>query len=56
MLTLNKQLQVARMPHKQTALPRQIEATDRQIDVLVYELCGLTKEEIRIVEGREMRP
>jgi hypothetical protein len=30
---------------------RQIDATDRQIDQLVYELYGLTNEEIRIVEG-----
>jgi hypothetical protein len=28
-----------------------IEATDEQIDALVYELYGLTEEEIRIVEG-----
>jgi len=28
----------------------QIDATDRQIDQLVYELYGLTEEEIRIVE------
>ncbi|MBE2235749.1 MAG: hypothetical protein IAE85_19815 [Anaerolinea sp.] len=33
------------------ALPqRQIEATDRQIDALVYELYALTDEEVRIVE------
>jgi hypothetical protein len=31
-------------------LQRQIDATDRQIDELVYELYGLTEEEIRIVE------
>jgi len=30
---------------------RQIEATDRQIDALVYELYGLTEEEIEIVAG-----
>jgi len=30
----------------------QIEDTDRQIDTLVYELYGLTPEEIEIVEGR----
>ena len=30
---------------------RQIEATDEQIDALVYELYGLTEEEIGIVEG-----
>jgi hypothetical protein len=30
---------------------REIEATNRQIDALVYELYGLTEEEIKIVEG-----
>jgi hypothetical protein len=29
---------------------REIESTDRQIDALVYELYGLTDEEIKIVE------
>ena len=29
----------------------QIDATDREIDRLVYELYGLTEEEIKIVEG-----
>ena len=31
---------------------RRIEATDRQIDGLVYELYGLTEEEVGVVEGR----
>ena len=31
---------------------QKIEATDRQIDALVYELYGLTEEEIKIVEGK----
>jgi hypothetical protein len=35
----------------QTLLQRQIEATDRQIDRLVYALYGLMEEEIEIVEG-----
>ena len=30
---------------------RRIEATDREIDRLVYELYGLTEEEIAPVEG-----
>jgi hypothetical protein len=34
----------------QAALQRQIDATDRQIDGLVYELYGLTDDEIKIVE------
>jgi hypothetical protein len=33
-----------------------IAATDRQIDTLVYELYGLTEEEIRIVEGKYVSP
>jgi aspartate ammonia-lyase len=36
------------------AIERQIAATGKQIDELVYELYGLTEEEIGIVEG-EMR-
>ena len=32
---------------------RQIEAADEEIDALVYELYGLTGEEIAIVEGRD---
>jgi hypothetical protein len=30
---------------------RQIQIVDAQIDRLVYELCGLTEEEIKVVEG-----
>jgi hypothetical protein len=51
MLSLNKQLAAANTGHEKTSLQRQIDATDRQIDQLVYELYGLTNEEIRIVEG-----
>ena len=50
MLELRKQLSAAKTPHDKTALQRQIDATDRQIDRLVYELYGLTEDEIRIVE------
>ena len=51
MLDLHKQLHAARLTQAQTLLQRQIDATDRQIDRLVYELYGLTEEEIKIVEG-----
>jgi len=47
-----RKLPLVRTPHEQTALERQIEAADRQIDALVYELYGLTEEEIGIVEGK----
>jgi hypothetical protein len=38
-------------PQEQEMVKREIESTDRQIDRLVYELYGLTEEEIKIVEG-----
>ena len=53
MLALHEQLRAAKTAHDQTLLQRQIGATDRQIDRLVYELYGLTEEEIGIVEGKE---
>ena len=52
MLDLNKRLQDARLEQEKTLLARQIEATDAAIDKLVYELYGLTEEEIGIVEGK----
>ena len=51
MLNLNKKLQDARLEQEKTMLSRQIEVTDGAIDKLVYELYGLTEEEIAIVEG-----
>jgi hypothetical protein len=51
MLKLHKDLPKAKTPHEQESLLRQIAATDKQIDALVYELHGLTEGEIRIVEG-----
>ncbi|MBI3461715.1 MAG: Eco57I restriction-modification methylase domain-containing protein [Planctomycetes bacterium] len=50
MLALHRQLAGSKTAHERTALERQIEVTDRQIDRLVYELYGLTEEEIAIVE------
>lgn len=41
----------ARTPQEKTALDRQIAATDTQLDKLVYDLYGLTPNEINIVEG-----
>lgn len=51
MLELHKKLAATRTPQEKTALERQIAATDAQIDRLVYDLYGLTEDEIRIVEG-----
>jgi len=51
MLALRKQHAAAKTPHEQENLKRQIDATDRQIDKLVYELYGLTEDEIKVVES-----
>jgi len=50
MLDIQKRLAAAKNPDEKIRLERQIKSTDDQIDRLVYELYGLTEEEIRIVE------
>ena len=50
MLALHRQLAAVLTDHEQTNLRRQIGATDRRIDRLVYDLYNLSEEEIRIVE------
>ena len=51
MLTLHKQLAEAKSVAQKEIIQRQIDSTDKEIDQIVYELYGLTKEEIKIVEG-----
>jgi hypothetical protein len=46
-----EQLTCSNTPTEVTLLQRQIDTIDAQIDTLVYELYGLTEEEIRLVEG-----
>lgn len=48
---LHKELDAAQIPADKDLYQRRIEATDAEIDELVYELYGLTAEEIRIVEA-----
>ena len=52
MLALHKHKAAAVTRAEQTLYQRQIDATDRQIDALVYELYGLTADEIAVVEGQ----
>jgi adenine-specific DNA-methyltransferase len=51
MLDLHKRLSGAKSDADLTRLERAIKTTDRRIDALVYELYGLTEEEVRVVEG-----
>ncbi len=53
MLELHKRLAAAKSQSDQELYQRQIDATDKEIDKLVYNLYGLTEEEIRIVEGAQ---
>jgi len=53
MLALHKKLAAAAIPADKELYQRQIEATDRQIDALVYELYGLTEGEIGVVEATD---
>ena len=56
MLKLHERLAATKPGHERDAgvrrsvIQRQIDATDAQIDRLVYDLYGLTDEEIRLVE------
>ena len=49
MLELHKR--AVQTPQEQERLAREIASTDREIDALVYQLYGLTEEEVKIVEG-----
>jgi type I restriction-modification system DNA methylase subunit len=51
MLNLHKHEQAAKSDATRERIEREINVTDEQIDALVYELYGLTKEEIKIVEA-----
>ena len=51
MLDLHARLVAAKSPPEQHLLRTQIDATDRQIDRLVYELYGLSEQEIGLMEG-----
>jgi type I restriction-modification system DNA methylase subunit len=50
MLALHKQLAEAKSAAQKEIIQRQINATDAEIDRLVYELYGLTDDEIKIVQ------
>ncbi len=50
MLSLHEKRATVNTTHDKTVLLRQIEAADRQIDLLIYELYGLTSQEMKILE------
>jgi hypothetical protein len=50
-LALTPRLRTAKTDAERATLQNAVQAADRQIDALVYELYDLTPEEIRVVEG-----
>lgn len=51
MLELQNKYHDAKMDRDKDLYERQIKVADAQIDRLVYDLYGLTEEEIKVVEG-----
>ena len=52
MMALQKSLKSTHNPQEADRLSREVESVDKSIDGLIYELYGLTKEEIKIVEEK----
>jgi hypothetical protein len=52
MLDLHKRVDKVKTPHEKDLIQRQIDATDKEIDNLVYGLYRLTEEEIKIIESQ----
>ena len=55
MLALQKHLAAAKSAAQKAIIQRQIDAIDKEIDRLVYDLYHLTEEEIRLIEGEVSR-
>ena len=50
-IALNKKLSAEKNPNSITMINRQINAIDRQIDKLVYQIYNLDESDIKIIEG-----
>ncbi|WIH81412.1 Eco57I restriction-modification methylase domain-containing protein [Brachyspira pilosicoli] len=50
-IVLNKKLSIEKNPNSITMINRQINAIDRQIDKLVYQIYNLDESDIKIIEG-----
>jgi hypothetical protein len=54
LLQLNSELQTSTLPDKTEQLKQHIEYAENKINKIVYELYGLTQEEIETVEKNEL--
>jgi hypothetical protein len=55
MLELQKKYHDARMERDKELYERQMKIVDAQIEIRVYDLYGLTEEEVKVVEGSGSR-
>jgi len=55
LLTLNKQLQTTKLETEREQIQRAIDHAEHKIDELVYELYGLTEEEVKMVEASSLQ-
>ena len=55
MTRLCRPMIVVKTPNEKAGLTRQIAATDARIDQLVYELYGLTDEEIAVIQNERSK-
>ena len=55
-LDFHRRRRATKTAQSRTIIDRYIEVTDKQINALVYELYGLTKDEIALVEGDTLVP
>jgi len=53
MLELQEKYHETKMERDKELYERQVKIVDAQIDRLVYDLYGLTEEEVKVVEGSE---
>jgi hypothetical protein len=51
----NKHLRASKSAAQKAVIQRQIDTTDAEIDRLVYDLYGLTADEIAVVEGKDVK-
>jgi hypothetical protein len=56
MLELKQKSELEKSDHQKTVITHQIDAVDKTIDTVVYELYGLTDEEIKVVEAKRRPP
>jgi chaperonin cofactor prefoldin len=51
LIELNKKLRSVNLDREKEIIRKQINALEKQNDEIIYELYGLTKEEIEVIEG-----